>query len=704
MDSSHKTYELTFPAGLNLAAAARVFTALDGLLSPIHRGPLVIARRTVAFELLLSPTGVHHLMSVPDDIAEAVGKHLRGIMPMLRVTEIAHQPRRWLVAGELRLTQTEPEEAAKEAAKDAAYIPVLLNSLSGLAVDEAAMVQLIVTGGGQGRVLYHARVATTAPHQIRARQIMKALSNGFKSLHASIVRPVPAAIINRVSLRSAPIIEWRQAPVIESLALAYAMPIGTPQLGGMRYNRGLQLAPDHSISSDGARVAEANFHGAERPLALTPVGRAAHTLVVAPTDSGKSTLIENLIVDDIRNGRGLLYIDPKGDSARKVADLVPRERIRDVIYFDVSDLNYPIGLNLLTGGRSDRIAADLTDSFNKLYDLSNAHRAFDVLRSSLMCLAECGYTILDVLPFLEPGPRGQPFRDKVAAQLTKRPMLSFIAWYDNLSTREQAEVASTLERRLRPLHNHPELTATFGQSVSGFDIEEALHGQKIIVVPLNKGVIGKEAARVVATLVLNAVWNAARSVELKQNFHLYIDEFREMANVPVPYGEMFEQARGYKLPILAAVQDVERFGERERAELMNNARNMFFYRPAPRDARHLAREMGNGVTEEHLMSLGSRELMMRFQVDGVPSLPVTGHAYPPPTPVGLGKEVLAASRATYGRPMAEVEAEIERRYAGSRTTPRAVVPTPDKPSSPPPAPLPVAEETGWEPWDGSIES
>lgn len=702
MDDTLKTYELTFPAGLNLAAAARVFTALNGLLNPIHRGPFVVARRTVAFELLLSPTGVHHLMSVPADIAEAVGKHLRGIMPMLRVTEIADQPRRWLMAGELRLTQTEPEDAAKEAAKDAAYIPVLLNSLSGLAVDEAAMVQLIITGGGQGGLLYHARVATTAPHPIRARELMKALSNGFRSLHATIARPMPASIIGRVSARSAPIIEWRQAPAVEALVLAYAMPVGTPQLNGMKYNRGQYLAPDHKIPRDGALVAEANFPGAERPLALTPIARAAHTLIVAPTDSGKSTLIENLIVDDLKAGRGLAYIDPKGDSVRRVADLVPRERIKDVIYFDVTDLDHPIGFNLLSGQRPERIAGQLMTSLQKPLKLENTTRSLDILRSAIMSLATAGYTLVDVPALFSMDDAGQRFRDHVTSQITNRHLLGFWAKYERLSSREKAEWADTLDLRFGPIMYSDELKHTFGQADSTFDIEDAIRSRKIILMPLNSGQLD-ELAPVVGTLFLNGLWNAVRRMELAENFHLYVDEFNEIANMPIPYGEMFAQARGYKMPILAAVQAVSKFSEQERGDVLNNTRNKFTYRPAPRDVKHLLGEMGQNVTEDDLMGLGSRELMMRFQIDGVPSPPVTGWAYPPPTPVGLGNAVRAASRATYGRPRAEVEAEIDARQNGSgrvRRPSKASVTQSAAPVVPPPAPAPI----GWEPWDGGEPS
>ncbi|MFJ3777562.1 type IV secretory system conjugative DNA transfer family protein [Streptomyces sp. NPDC090075] len=698
MDDSHKTYELIFPPGLNLAAAARMFTALVSLLDPIYRGPLVVARRSIFFDLLFTETGPHHLMSVPADITEAVRKHLRAVMPMLRMTEVAAQPREWRIAGNLLLTQAEPEDATKEATKDAAYIPVVLSSMTGMTADDAALTRLIVSGGGGGRLLYSAQVATTAAHPMRARQIMRALDKALRSVHAVITRPVPAGIINRTILRGTPVFEWHPAPSAETLALGYVMPIGGPQVAGMKYNRGRYFAPDPTIPRDGLVVAEANYVGAERPLAMTPVGRASHTLVVGPNGSGKSTLLETMMEADIKDGGGFAYIDPKGDSVARVLDMIPRHRIQDVILFDVTDLDYPIGFNLLEGDRSDRIAGQLVLAFDKLFDLSSTPRAIDVLRSTLMSLAEVGHTIIDVPLILEAGPRGQPFRDRVAAQLTSRELVGFWVWYENLTPREQAEVAAPITRRLRPMSIYPELRSTFGQSVSGFNLRDAVRQGKIILVPLQSAQLHEEA-KLVGTLFLNGLWNEIRTAGLTQNFPLYVDEFREVSNLPVSYGQLFEQARGYRMPIIAATQDIGRFKEQDRKDLTNNTRNKFTFQPAVTDARLIAAEMGSDVTEDDVMNLGPRELMMRFLVEGAATPPVTGRAYPPPTPVGLGNAARAASRTMNGRPRAEVEAEIERRHAGSRTAPRAVVTPPDEPSSEAPALGPI----GWEPWDGSLE-
>ncbi|MGW1809259.1 type IV secretory system conjugative DNA transfer family protein [Streptomyces sp. NPDC002078] len=697
VDRQRLTFELTFPTGVTLPSAGRIFTGLSGLFSRTHRGPLLLSQSVMTYELLSVSNGFHHLLTLPAEFADSVLRHLRGAMPGLKLTEVAHQARTWMVGQEMRLADSE------EPAADASYIPVALHSLSGLDEQEAANVQIMVVAQPDGTFLTRARAATTAATPAAARALMRRLRAAYNSVHVATFSPMPARVMNQVSTRTTPVFSWPNRVSPDTLSIALLAPIGSPQVAGMRYNRGRTYAPDPTIARDGLVVARANYQGAERPLAMTTVGRASHTLVVGPNGSGKSTLLEKMMEADIAGGGGFAYIDPKGDSAERVADLVTRERIGDVIYFDVTDLDNPIGFNLLAGDRPDRIAGQLVLALDKLFNLSSTPRAIDVLRSTLMSLAEVGHTIIDVPLILEPGPRGQPYRDRVAAQLTNRELISFWVWYGNLATREQAEVAAPIIRRLRPLSLYPELRATFGQATSGFNLRDAIRQGKIILVPLQSAQLHEEA-KLVGTLFLNGLWNEIRTAGLTRNFPLYVDEFREVANLPIPYGQLFEQARGYKMPIIAATQDIGRFKDQERKDLTNNTRNKFTFQPAVTDARLLAAEMGSEVTEDDLMSLGPRELMMRFMVDGVASLPATGRAYPPSTPVGLAKDARASSRVMYGRPRAEVEAEIERRHSGSRTAPRAVMPRPDEPSSPRPAPMPLVEETGWEPWDGSIEA
>ncbi|MFJ6901772.1 type IV secretory system conjugative DNA transfer family protein [Streptomyces hokutonensis] len=692
MDRDQLTYELVFPPGLNLAGAARFFTALDGLFGRLYRGPIVMAQRTMTLEFLATSTGLHHLITVPSEVADAARKHLRGVMPDLKMTEIARQPRSWRKAAQVRLTDS------LDPAKSASYIPVVLQSLANFANNEAALTQIVVTGEPGGGFWATARAATTAATDARAAELMKALRNAYSSLHVTDFRPLPARLMNQVHTRRAPVFEWPHQLVPETLAIAFAMPMGGAQVSGLKYNQGRKHAPDHAIRRDGRLIAEANFAGAERPLAMAPEDRAAHMLVVGPTGSGKSTFLENIMAGDIADGEGFAYIDPKGDSVARLLDLIPRHRIKDVVLFDVTDLDHPVGFNILAGERPDRVAGQLVVAFDKLFDLtSSTPRAVDVLRSTLMTLAQGGYTIIDVPLMLDAGPRGQVFRDRVTAQTTHPELLDFWTWFDNLSTREQAEVSAPIIRRLRPLLLYPELRATFGQTASGFDLASAIRQRKIILVPLQSAQL-HEQARLVGTLFLNALWNAIRTAGHGDNFYLYVDEFREVANLPVSYGQLFEQARGYKMPIIAATQDVSRFNERDRKDLMNNTRTKAFFQPAASDLRLLAAEMGHWAGEDDLSSLGPRELMMRFSIDGSASPPVTGRAYPPPTAVGLGNAVRAASRSAHGRTMTVVEAEIATRQNGAGRVRRpSKTPVNGSPASVLPQPAP--DVIGWEPWE-----
>jgi hypothetical protein len=308
---------------------------------------------------------------------------------------------------------------------------------------------------------------------------------------------------------------------------------------------------------------------------------------------------------------------------------------------------------------------------DKLFGLSvSTPRAVDVLRNTLMTLAQCGYTVIEVPLALLPGPRGQAFRDVLSAQLDNPELLDFWQWFNNLSLREQAETGAPITRRLRPLLLYPELRSTFGQLQSGLDLREAVSQRKIVLVPLNSAQLHEEAY-LVGTLFLNELWNVVQTTERTAPFALYVDEFKDVMNLAVPFGDVLAKARGHQLPITVATQDVSRLTEGMRNDVMNNTRTKVFFQPAASDLKHLRPELGDWATENDLANLGPREILTRIHVRGASTPPATGRTLPPPTPVGLGQAARAASRTRYGRPSAEVKAEIDKRLeAATRRAPR----------------------------------
>ncbi|WP_274562382.1 type IV secretory system conjugative DNA transfer family protein [Streptomyces spiramyceticus] len=718
---ARRTYVLSFPKSLRHDAVLNFFRALAGPLRP----SLLDQDATVAIELYGDKKGIQLFLSLDPQVTEAVDHALLTHLPgatMSRVDE-ADDPittTRWTRVIEVGTTNP---HAPLRIASPAAVTAGLLSCFTRLEAGEALAQQFVVTGARpygeppgprlwppgravdrdafkrkQADVTFLAigRMAATGPNPSALLARLQAHYGSLRTHGVSVRKRLArsSAARRRLQLRAG---AWAYPATLsaEELTAVIGWPFGVPSpyVPGLPSSGTRQLAPEHAIPKAGAVFAMSTFPGAERPLAISTEDRAAHTLVVGPTGTGKSTLIENLISQDIAADRGVIFVDPKGDAVSRVLDAIPRERLADVVVFDVTD-EQPIGLNVLAGERPDRIAGQLMLIFDQLFELSrNTPRAFDVLRNTLMTLAMRGRTVIEVPWALAPGPRGQAFRDFLTAALDHDELREFWRWFNHLSTREQAETGAPITRRLRPLLLYPELRCTFGQLGPGLDLGQAIRERQIVLVPLYRAQLHEEA-NLVGTLLLNQLWNTVQSTELVDQFSLYVDEFKDVAHLAVSFGDLLAKARGHRLPITLATQDVSRLSEGLRKDVLNNTRTKIFFQPAGSDLSILTRELGGWVSEDDLANLGSREIVARVNVGGAALPPVTGRTLPPPPPVGLGNAARAASRARYGRPRDEVEAEIRQRLraaTGGVRQPTAA-PAPPLPPQPP-------EEIGWEEWE-----
>lgn len=712
--AGYRLFRCIFPREVPHEAVVNFLRALGALPAP----RLLRKTHHVVFETVGDGSGISHYLTVPDGVVVDVPTLLRTHIPGTNLQEVAP-------AGDPVAT-TDWSQVC-ELAMSTGSVPLRVKSPRGTTSTILAPFSAVPTGhtvalqwtlttdrSRSDAVDHSHREAKFSDTSFivagriagRGPEAGKLIQRVYGSLSTTHATGIHFQLQFGRQRKMAERLRQRRAPRIfpcrlnaGELSAVIGIPFGVPHLAGLPQGRAIQLPPDPSIPSTGRRIFQSNFPGAERPLALSPVDRAAHMFVIGPTSVGKSTLLENLIMADIHAGSGLAYIDPKGDSVERILAAMPEERLNDVIVFDVTDTEMPVGLNPMAGERPARTAGRLMRVFDKLFDLTtNTPRALDVMRNTIMTLAEGGFTLVDIPLAIEPGPAGQEFRRRLGLGQTNEELASFWQWMIDLRGREPSEVAATIMRRIRQFQLYPELRLTFGQAQPRLDLRQALTQRKIILVPLNRGELHEEAS-IVGTLFLDQLWNAVRVGKLTEEFYLYVDEFRDVMNLAVSFGDMFAQARGYRLPITIATQNLSRMSRDLILDVMSNARTKVVFQLGHDDAQQLARELGPDITAADLMALGPREVVGRFHIGGHVTRPVTGSTYPPVQGQRYAADVRALSRYMYGRPAEEVDEEIRaRRRSFQQPTRKAAQPVPNgqPPTAEPTQPWPEEEAIGWE--------
>ncbi len=447
------------------------------------------------------------------------------------------------------------------------------------------------------------------------------------------------------------------------LATLLALPAGNPGVPGLPQGRSRHLPADGSIPSTGVIVASSNFPGAERPLAMSPLDLTRHVHILGATGTGKSSLMEIMAAQIMEQGLGLTFIDPHGDSYRNLRNLVPKSRIEDVTLLDLTDATRPVGFNVLSGDPY-LVTNQVMAVFDKLYDIYRMPQTSDILRSTILTLAQKGLTLLDIPAILSPTQR--QFRDKVTRGLADPALRDFWRQYNGLKPERQNENIAPVLRRIRPFETWPSLRGCLGQMTDGFDMEAIFREGKILLVNLSKGQLGEEEARLFGSLFVTRFWNAAQrqarvsAGERKLHF-LFVDEAQNYTNLPVSFGDVLAESRKYGLGFIMAHQHMGQLPMDLKEALAANARTKLIFQTSASDASSLAREIPQ-LKPEDLQNLGQYEVIARLTVDNQTAAPASGVTLPPFAPTGTARAVVAASSAKYGRPIAEVEAELVERH------------------------------------------
>ncbi len=392
--------------------------------------------------------------------------------------------------------------------------------------------------------------------------------------------------------------------------------------------------------------------------------RSKHMYVIGKTGMGKSTLLENLAIQDIQNGEGLAFIDPHGKTADLLLEYVPEHRIKDVIYFAPFDLDHPVSFNVLEDVGVEKrhlVVNGLMSAFKRIWVDAFSARMEYILSNIMLALLEYpDSTLMGVNRMLV----DKEFRNTVVNNITDPSVRSFwVDEYAKYTEKFAAEAAPAIQNKVGQFVANPLVRNIIGQPKSSFDIREIMDQKKILIINLSKGRVGEANANLLGAMIITKIYLAAMSradmseTELRKaaEFYLYVDEFQSFANES--FADILSEARKYKLALIIAHQYIEQMTEEVRAAVFGNVGTMAVYRVGAYDAAVFEKEFVPQFTAEDLVNLQQYQLYLKLMIDGVTSPPFSAMGMTPiaKAPVTYVKEIIDSSRAQFAKPRADVE-------------------------------------------------
>jgi len=431
------------------------------------------------------------------------------------------------------------------------------------------------------------------------------------------------------------------------------------------------LVYKEEVSLTSARIVPigiTNFRNQHNTFGIKETDRFGHIYCIGKTGAGKSNLLLSMAISDIQQGKGICLIDPHGDIAENISNYVPVERIKDVVYFDATDFDFPIAYNPLEnldGTEHHLIASGLIATFKKIWADSWGPRLEYILRYALLTLLDYpGATLLDIQPLLT----DYQFRSSVLRHVRNDHILAF--WqmeFDKYSPALKAEAISPILNKVGLFSASTPLRNIVGQREGKVHIREVMDGGKILICNLAKGTIGEDASTILGSMLVTAIQLAAMKrasipEHERRPFYLYVDEMHSF--VSLSFADILSEARKYKLALFLTHQYIEQLHEKIRSAIFGNVGTVISFRVGAEDAKVLAQEFHPVFTEDDLINLPRYNIYIKLMIDGATSKPFSAQTNPI-NAMGWHREgeVSNYSRASFARPKREVEQTMLNRHA-----------------------------------------
>ena len=402
-------------------------------------------------------------------------------------------------------------------------------------------------------------------------------------------------------------------------------------------------------------------------MTLAHKERMRHLYVIGKTGTGKSTLLHNMLAQDLSNGLGIALIDPHGDLAQDVLSLLPTHRADHLVYIDPTDLSRPVGFNPLAHvpiTQRPLVADGIVSAFQHIWPDSWGPRLEAILINAIRALLDAEGTTLLCLPRLL---TDASYRDLILSKC-KDPMVKnfFTSQFNVWDNRFRNDAIAPVLNKVGRVLIDPTIRNMLAQTKSTFDIRRMMDEGRVLIVNLSKGAIGEGTAHLLGALLTTSIAQAALSrrdiVEKNRRpFHLYVDEFQNFSTNS--FGTILSEARKYGLSLTLSHQYLQQLPEDLQAAVLGNAGSLISYRIGAQDSELVGHQLGH-TNPSTLSETRNFSGWCSLMSEGIPSQAWPFDGFAPIHPLhNRADRLIKNSRIRFGRPLAPIEKMIKQVFA-----------------------------------------
>jgi hypothetical protein len=524
------------------------------------------------------------------------------------------------------------------------------------------------------------RLVVCAPQKEIAKAHLDNIKSAFSQFNSSNNQlkgkkiRLPYSFMIDFIYRYPPVFWWKTKTILspDEIASVFHFPNKTIETPNINWVLAKQAAAPPNTPEVGIYIGDNLYRGTKKEIRISQSDRQRHFYIVGQTGVGKSWLLADMALQDIKAGRGVCFIDPH-DTFESILERIPPERAEDVIYFDPSQVDRPMGLNIMQAKTEDQkhfIASSIINLMYKLYDpyktgIVGPRFEHSIRNAMLTVMVEPGATFIEVVRCLTDPKYVQELLPKVQDPIIRR------FWTDQIAQTSDFHKSETLDyivSKFGRFITNTMMRNIIGQSESAFDFRKVMDEGKILIINLAKGTIGEENSGFLGLILIPQILMAAMSrqdvpEEERRDFYLYVDEFQNFATQD--FAVIMSEARKYRLNLTVGNQFISQMEDEVKNAVFGNVGTICTFRVGINDANYLIRQYQPTFSEKDLLNIEVGNAYMKTMVNGKPvdpfSVKVAAKERLLPANRKLSEMIKRLSSLKYGRPRAVVESEINKR-------------------------------------------